>query len=164
MLKINLKLTLRNLLKNKAFAFINIAGLASGIAIALLLYLYIRNELSFDQQQSQKNAIYRLIFNAKRDGVEEKWGCSPNIAGPVFKNEIPEIIEQVRLVRHNFGEDANIRFEDKAFYEKNLYFVDSGFCNVFDLHFVAGSATSSLKKPNSIIISESTSKKSMFRS
>ncbi|MCC6370672.1 MAG: ABC transporter permease [Bacteroidia bacterium] len=145
--------------KNKLFTLINIGGLSSGIAIALLLFLYIQKELSFDQHFSQKNNIYRLIFNAKPDAIEEKWGGSPNIAGPTFKSEIPEIKEQVRLIRNNFGEDANIRFEDKTFFEKNLYFTDSGFCNVFDVNFIYGNAQKVLSRPNTIVISESTSKK-----
>lgn len=159
MLKNYLRLSFRNLLKNRLFSIINIGGLAGGITIALVLFLYIDNEYCFDTFQNNKHSVYRLICNASMDGTNEKWGCSPNIAGPVFKADIPEIKEQVRLVRHNFGDPANVKFNDNVFLENNLYWTDASITAIFDLEFVKGNKTTALQKPNSIIINESTEKK-----
>ncbi len=159
MLRTYLKLSFRNLLKNKLFSFINITGLAIGIAIALLLFLYISNETEFDKHQSNTNQIYRLICNASTNNTNESWGCSPNIAGPTFKEEIPDIKQQVRLVRHNFGDPANVKFDDKKFFENNLYWVDQSITDIFDFKFLKGNKNNALNKPNKAMISESVAKK-----
>ncbi len=157
MLRNYLKLSLRNLSKNKLFSLINIGGLASGIAMALLLFLYLDYEQSFDSFQSNKNRICRIISHSTLDAVPEKWGCAPNIAGPTFKAEIPAVKEQVRLIRHNFGDPANVKLDHKAFIENNLYWVDPAVTTVFDFTFLKGNKTA-LQKPNVIALNESTAR------
>lgn len=159
MLRNYLKLSLRNLAKNKLFSFINIGGLASGIAMALLLFLYMDYEKGFDSFQPNKDKIYRIISRSTLDAVPEKWGCAPNIAGPTFKAEIPGVKEQVRLIRHNFGDPANVKHDDKAFIENDLYWTDPSVTTVFDFAFLKGNKTNALQKPNAVVLSESTARK-----
>lgn len=159
MLKNYLKLSLRNLFKNKLFSLINIGGLASGIAMALLLFLYLDYEQGFDSFQSNKDRICRIISHSTLDAVPETWGCAPNIAGPAFKAEIPAVKEQVRLIRHNFGDPANVRPDHKAFIENNLYWVDPSVTTVFDFTFLKGNKKTALQKPNMIALNESTARR-----
>lgn len=154
-----LKLSLRNLLRNKLFSLINIGGLAGGIVISLVLFLYIDYERDFDSFQSKGADIYRLLSHSTLDDVPETWGSSPNIAGPTFKADIPEIKEQVRLIRHNFGDPANVKANDRVFFENDLFWTDPSVTNVFDFSFVKGDKASFLKHPNAIAINESTAKK-----
>lgn len=159
MLKNYIKLSLRNLSKNKLFSLINIGGLASGIAMALLLFLYLEYEQGFDSFQSNKNRIYRIISRSTLDEVPEKWGCAPNIAGPTFKAEIPAVKEQVRLIRHNFGNPANVQSDHEAFIESDLYWADPSVTSVFDFTFLKGNKATALQKPNTIALNESTARK-----
>lgn len=160
MLKNYIKLSLRNLSKNKLFSLINIGGLAIGIAMALLLFLYMEYERGFDSFQSNKNRICRVLSRSTLDvgAVPEKWGCSPNIAGPAFKSEIPAVKEQVRLIRHNFGDPANIKLDHKAFIEHNLYWVDPSVTTVFDFTYLKGNKATALQRPNTIALNESTAR------
>lgn len=158
MLKNYLKLSFRNLSKNKLFSLINIGGLASGIAMALLLFLYLDYEQGFDTFQSNKHRIYRIISHSTLDAVPEKWGCAPNMAGPTFKAEIPAVKEQVRLIRHNFGDPANVKLDHKAFIENNLYWVDPAVASVFDFTFLKGNKATALQKPNTVALNESTAR------
>lgn len=155
----NLKLALRNFRKDKTFTVVNVFGLTSGLAIALLLFLYIRNETSFDKAQAGDRPLYRLVFHAQRDGKSEKWGSSPNIAGPAFKENIAGIKAQARLIRHDFGDNVNVRFGNNRFFESNFYWTDSTFTDVFQLDMLAGNPQRLLNKPNTVLISESTAKK-----
>ncbi len=159
MLKIYLKLSVRNLLKNRLFSFINITGLALGIATALLLFLYINNELLFDKNQSNGDFIYRLVCNTTLNNTNEKWGCSPNIAGPTFLAEATGIKEQARVVRHNFGDAANVKFSSKKFFENNLYWADGSVLKIFDFDIIKGDRFSALSNPYSIIINENVARK-----
>lgn len=155
----NLKLALRNFRKDKTFTIVNVFGLTGGLAIALLLFLYIRNETSFDKAQAGERPLYRLIFNAQRDGKTTKWGGSPNIAGPAFKENCSAVKAQTRLIRHDFGDNVNVRFGNKKFFESNFYWTDSTFTDVFQLELLAGDPQRILNKPNTVLISESMAKK-----
>lgn len=159
MIKNNIKLAFRNFRKNKTFTIVNVFGLTSGLAIALLLFLYIRNETSFDKAQAGERPLYRLLFHASLDGKTEQWGSSPNIAGPAFKENISGIKAQTRLIRHDFGDNVNVRFGDKKFFESNFYWTDSTFHKVFDLELLAGDPLHILNKPNTVLLSESMAKK-----
>src|SRR5213592_1955081 len=114
------KIAWRQLRNNKLFGWVNISGLAIGLAVSLLLLLHIRREKSFDAWHRQAPHIYKLLFDASRDdNKQEIWSGCPNIAGPTFRQEISEVAAQTRWIRHNFGESANVRYGDKKFFEQN---------------------------------------------
>jgi|ADGO01.1.fsa_nt_gi hypothetical protein len=81
------------------------------------------------------------------------------LPGPFYKKEISGVEEQVRWLRHNFGQSANVSYGDKKFFEKNLYWADSSFTTLFDIPFVYGNPHDALNKPGAIIISESIAQK-----
>src|SRR5690348_14196639 len=159
MLRSYIKIAWRQLRKNRLFSLLNIGGLSIGITVFLLLFLHIRQEKSFDMYHSKASNIYRLIFNAKLDEKREKWGCSPNIAGPTFKAAIPGIVAQSRWIKHEFGRSANVLYNEKKFFEKNLYWADSSITSIFDIPFISGNAATALVRPNTIIISQTIAQK-----
>lgn len=159
MLRTYIKIAWRQLQKNKLFGLVNIAGLAIGLTVSLMLFLYVRHETSFDRYHTNAPAIYRLVLNANLGESTERWAGSPNIAGPIFKKEISGVEEQARWLRHNFGQSANVLFGDKKFFEKNLYWADSSFTRLFDIPFVYGSPHDALTQPGTIIISQSIAQK-----
>src|SRR5215470_9425861 len=90
-----LKVAFRNLWKNKGFSFINITGLAIGMASAILILLWIQNELTYDQFHTKKDRIYLVGVNAEIDGKIDTWGQSPMILGPTLKADFPNEVEEM---------------------------------------------------------------------
>ena len=159
MLKNYFKIAWRQLRNNKLFGWVNISGLAIGLAVSLLLLLHIRRENSFDAYHRQAPQIYKLLLDASRNDKQEIWSGCPNIAGPTFRQEIGNVAAQTRWIKHNFGESANVRYGDKKFFEQNLYWADSSLTSIFDIPFLQGNAATALNRPNAIIISETTARK-----
>ena len=90
MLRSYLLVAWRNLSRNKALSFINIAGLAIGLACCMLIVLYTKDEVSFDRFHAKKDQLYRLTCRViEKDGRDEKYGIASMIEGPSFKAAIP---------------------------------------------------------------------------
>ena len=83
------KIAWRNLSKNKVFSFINITGLAIGMASAVLIILWIADEFSYDQFHTKKDRIYQLYSRAVIDGEIDSWGATPMVMTPVIKQDYP---------------------------------------------------------------------------
>ena len=149
-----LKIAFRNLWKNKGFSFINIAGLAVGMASAMLILLWIQNEVSHDRFHKNIDRIYTLNNRDKFNGELWAWNTTPKILAPTLKHEFPDIEESVRFNNATFLFTVG---------EKHLNvaggFTDSGFFRVFDFPFIKGNAATALDKINSIVITEDLSKK-----
>lgn len=159
MIRQYIKIAWRSLLKNRLFTFLNVMGLASGLAVALLLMLYVKNERSFDRYHGRADRIYRVGLTATFDGKSEKWANVPNVVGPSMKEKIPEVEQQVRWLDHQFGRTAFINSGENKFSEKKLFWADSSVFSVFDVPFVYGNPASALVRPNTIVLSESTAGK-----
>ena len=130
-----LKIALRNLKKNKGYSFINIFGLAVGIAGCIVILIYIQNELSYDKYNENYDRIYRVHLSARisNNELEPATSCAP--CGPAFVEQIPEVENYVRIRTYGF---PVIRYADKAFSEEKFYWVDSSFFKVFTVHFLKG--------------------------
>lgn len=150
-----LKVTWRSLLKNRLFTFLNVVGLSSGLAIALLLLIYVKDEKSFDLYHTKSDRIYRVGVTATFDGKSMNWANSPNATGPAMKAEIPEVLEQARLLYHDYGKTAFITSDQKKFTEKKLYWSDPGLFKIFDIPFLKGDPEKALERPNTVVISAS---------
>ena len=159
MIKNYLKAAWRSLLKNRLFTFLNVLGLSSGLCIAVLLMLYVKDELSFDKWNSKAERIYRVNLTVNFDGKVNKWANSPNVVGPAMRENIPEVEEQVRLLYHNYGQTAFVNSEEKKLTEKKLFWADSSLFKVFDIGLEKGDPTHALSRPNTIVLSESTAEK-----
>ena len=160
-----LKLALRSLMRNKAYSFINIFGLALGITCCLLLSLYIRDEMSYDKHHKHANDLYRIITNFQSGSIVDRVGsASPPIAMTI-KDEVPEVEAAVRIlnppgVKEFFttGEKEKtrslMRYKDNLFYESDGFLADSTLFDVFTYELNEGYAKQALAQPNSVVLSE----------
>jgi putative ABC transport system permease protein len=150
------RIALRNLSKNKIFSFINIFGLALGIASSLLILEYARYELSYDKFEANSARIYRLQLDRYNDGkLSTRWAAGATGLGPAFKDALPEIESFARL--SNYG--GIMSYKDRQFRESRMYFANENFLPMFSYPAVAGSVNGALKDVFSAVITESTARK-----
>ena len=147
---------LRNLLRNKIYAFINIAGLSIGLACAMLIILYVKDEVSYDRFHANVNNIYRITTQGidKNGGKGRKDPNTGYLQGPRFAQNIPEIKSFVRVQSGN--ENIKLGTEVK---DQDLLFVDSTFFDVFSFPLISGNRHTCLKDPLSVVLSEDAAKK-----
>ncbi len=156
MFKNYLKVALRNLWKNKAFSAINIIGLSVGLAVCLLIVLYVKDELSYDKYNAQAENIYRLDADIFFNGTQFNSVISPAPLAPALMKDYPNIMQYVRL--RNF-DDILIKKDNRNIKNHNSVFADSTFFQVFSIPMLAGNRLTALNEPNSIVIDETTAKK-----
>jgi len=159
MFKNYFKAAFRSIRKNPQFSTLNILGLAIGITIVSLLLLYLNDEWSFDKYHSNFDQIHRVIVNADLGDETETWANAPNAVGPTALENIPGVKEQIRMLKHNFGDLAFVQVGGEKYVQDNLYWIDSSLLNIFDLDIIAGGKTNALHEPNQVMLSESVSKK-----
>jgi len=155
MFKNYLKIAIRNLWKSKVFSFINIAGLAVGMASAVLIFLWIANEVSYDKFHEKKERIYQAWNRATFSGKLQCWGTTPKILVKGIMNDIPEVEEAARVNRPN-----NYLFsigEKRLTLQGNI--VDSNFLKIFSFPLLKGNPATVLNNMHSIVITETLSKK-----
>ncbi len=150
------KIAFRNLARNKIYSFINIAGLSIGLACAMLIILYVKDEVSYDRFHKNVNNIYRIVTQSvDKNGV--KGHKDPNtgyLQGPRFAQNVPDIKYFVRVQSGN--ENIKLGTEVK---DQDLLYVDSTFFDVFSFPLVSGNRQTCLKDPSSVVISEDAAKK-----
>ncbi|MEQ8523798.1 ABC transporter permease [Gracilimonas sp.] len=161
MFKNYLKVSIRNLIKNKGYSLINILGLAIGLATSMLIVLYVLNEWSYDKFHQNSDRIFRVVQTMTSEDRTEEQATTPFPLGPVLDAEFPDFVE--KTVRFFDMQEENHTFlnrEDQvSFRESNFYFVDSTFFNVFSAELVQGNPSEALKNPLSLVISEELSEK-----
>ena len=155
MFKNYLKIAFRNFARNKVFSFINIFGLAVGLATCLLLLLYIFDESSFDKHHKDGDRIFRIASESdKRIG----WAAVPAPVAWSVRNNFPEVEQVTRLLTFPDIDKMVLKYEDhsehKQFLEPNGYYVDSTFFEIFTYDFIYGNAATALSQENSIVISD----------
>ena len=153
---LNFKIALRNLKSNKLFSFINISGLAIGLAVFLLIMLWIGNELSYNNFHTDKDRIAALMVNKKFTNNEiASYPAVPSLLAPTLAKDLPGIEYAART---SWGDVRLLSKEEKKFTEYGLY-VDHDFLNIFTIPLTAGNKEEVLKKPHSILLSETLAKK-----
>ncbi len=155
MFKNYFKIAYRNLLRNKGFSFINITGLAIGMASAILILLWIQNELSFDQFHEKKERIYEAWNRSMFDNKLESWNNTPKILAKTIKQDYPEVETTVRV---NWPSPILISVGEKRLSPMGTM-VDSGFLHMFSFPLIKGNPKTALDGVHSIVITESLSKK-----
>lgn len=160
MLKHNLKLIFRNLIKDKQFAILNILGLSFGIAAFFLAIQYASFEMSYDAFHENKEEIFR-VAHLETDGDHSYNGVGSFFGiGPQAANEIPEILDFVRLHKADgMISWENLENEVVSFHETNAFYADKSFFNIFSFKIISGSKDDLLENSNTVIISESAAKK-----
>lgn len=157
-----MKVALRSLLRNKLSSFINIFGLALAMCCSLMIFLFIQDELSYDQYNSQTPQIYRVTRNfVSPDGsVNLHLGHVAPPFGPLLKNDFPDFEQVARTLQSRFlvayqddGEEKKSFNEDYGFYAEPEIF------KIFDIEMIEGNLNKSLQDPLTILLSEKTAKK-----
>jgi len=155
MLKNYFKIAFRNLLRNKGFSAINILGLSIGMASAILILLWIQNEISFDRFHAKSDRLYQVLGNDIVDGKISTGTSTPEILAPGLKNDIPEI-EQVSRI--SWDQDYLLSVGDKSLKAKgNL--VDPPFLSMFSFPLIKGNTETVLSDPYSIVLTKQLAKK-----
>ncbi len=147
-----LKIAFRNIIRHKAFAFINIAGLAIGMACSIFILLWVQNELSYDRFHKNADEIYRIT--ASLGDFKAAVNTSP--MPPELKRKIPAVKNFVRL--SDINQDV-LEVGTKKFEEKRIFYADSTFLQVFSFPLLRGNPATALNRPGSVLITRDMAKK-----
>ena len=152
MIKNYLKIAFRNIIRHKAFATINIAGLAIGMACSIFILLWVQNERSYDRFNKNANEIYRIV--AQAGDFKAAINPAPMVAD--LQAKMPVIKNTVRLTQPstNVFETGNRKFE-----EKRVFYADSTFLQVFSYKLVKGDPATAMGRPDAVLITEDMAKK-----
>src|SRR5215218_5366352 len=158
MIRNYIKIAFRNLAKYKFISFINLFGLTIGLTCCLLILAYILHEISYDKFQPYAGHTYRLSRSFhNEEGVQSlHLGAISPPFGPLLKNEFPEIQTMTRLLSN--GNTAFV-YDDKKFYERNVFFADENLPDVFKIDVLKGNAKKALEAPFNILITDELAKK-----
>ncbi|MGD0755795.1 MAG: ABC transporter permease [Bacteroidales bacterium] len=151
MKKFNIKIALRNILRQKLISFITILGLSLGLAGSMFIFLWVSDELNFDHFNKLGDRLYRVEEDQPYSRGLFHVTVTPWPSGPVWKESIPEIENSCRIT--NAG-SLLFRRNDKIFYEDKVVAVDSSFFRMFTFPLIEGDNRTVLKDPQSIVISE----------
>ena len=156
MLKNYLVTSWRSLSKNKAFATINIMGLAIGMSCFLLITLYVQHERSYDQFHDNRENLYRVQQDRYNKGeLSTQWAAGCAAIGPALKDNFPEVTDFVKMM----PSDAVVSYRDKVFREENAYYASETFFQNFSIPLLEGVDSLVLKQPYTAVLSASTAKK-----
>jgi len=157
MLQNYIKIALRNLQRQKVFSFINITGMAIGMACCMLIFMFIRDELSYDQFHTKKDRIYRVLYDATNGMTLAR---APITIQPLMKDYFPEVETAARVFIRNAS--ISIKGEQGAneeiqyFEEEQLFFADAAFTDIFTLESLGGEKNEWLKNPFTVVLDEET--------
>ena len=142
-------IALRHMSRQRGYTAINVLGLAIGMVCAILIFLYVRYELSYDRFHEKANRIYRVTLNDT--------ARSPRELGPVLQADFPEVRQFARLLP-TLGTWI-MKHEDRIYYEKNVYWVNKELFDVFTFPLIRGDLDRALEAPYTVVISEDTARK-----
>ncbi|HTB24168.1 MAG TPA: ABC transporter permease, partial [Puia sp.] len=149
------KTTIRNLRKNSTYSFLNIFGLAIGIACAGLIFLWVEDELKFDQYNTKKDHLYFVMETQKYETYTATFGSTPGVLAPAMQTEIPGIANTCRA-----SEDLTsslFTIGDKSLYASGR-FAEASLFAMFTLPFVEGNAKTALEQLHSVVITQKTAR------
>ena len=164
MLKQQIVIALRIMLRNLNYSIINIGGLAIGLVAFIFIIIYITDELKYDRHHEKAGRIYRVNRFYNSNEVNENAATLSFPAGPALQFEYPDMIEkvcrffdfQVSKIFFEYRNDSN---EIVRFNERNFFLADSTVFEMFTFPFVEGDPKTALLRPNSIVVTESTARR-----
>jgi len=151
MLKNYIIIALRTLLRFKVASLISVLGLSLGMACALLIFLFVQFELSFDQFHTNRDRIFRVLVHGERlthDGEQVDRAISVHELAPRLKAEISKIRQAVRLSPQN----TTLKYEGRLFETDRFYFTDPNFFDMFNFPLDKGNPDNALTNPNSLVL------------
>ena len=156
MLKNYITIALRNLLRQKGFAIINILGLTIGLTVSALIILYIVHELGYDRFHENSDRIYRVAIHGEISGQELNVAVSSPPFGPALVNDYPEVVDYTRV---NPPQNTLFSFGEESYYEDDILFADSSFFKLFTIPLLFGDLETALDVPRSIVLTKSVAAK-----
>ncbi|MFN7119485.1 MAG: ABC transporter permease, partial [Saprospiraceae bacterium] len=150
MLKNYIKIAWRNLLRNKISSFINIGGLAAGMAVVLLIALYVLDEYSYDRFHKNFPYIFRVVETQQQADGFHPVAVTPGPLAPALKTDFPEVAATARIGRWA----GLLQYEEQSAESKDMLIVDKAIFQIFDFQFIKGNVKSSFDTPEEIIITE----------
>lgn len=157
MIKNYLKIAWRNLVKNKVFSFINIAGLAIGLACFTLIALYVADELSYDRYNEKADRIYRVDAEIRFGGTDQRLAVCSDPMGATLKKDYPQVEQYTRI--YTSDGPKRIKKDNIFITEENVGNADSTLFDVFTLPSIAGDTRTALNEPNTVVITETMARK-----
>src|ERR1700709_2152649 len=136
MLRNYIKTAWRNLLKNKFYSLINIAGLTAGLAIGILILLWVQDELSFDSFHKQTANIYRIELFGGTGSSRQIYTVDVAPIGPLAKKQLPAVKDQVRITWN--GDYSLFKYKEKVFGDLAVVYADPSLFSIFDFNLVNG--------------------------
>ena len=160
MLKNYIKITFRNLRKQKLYSLINIFGLAIALATAIIIILFVIDEINFDSFNDNYNRIGRLITTSKsQDNSFRTYSLSPGIIGQRLKEEYPQVEDYTTIIdRQKFGR-FTVEYKENKYYESQYLITGPEFLRMFDFKILNGNRNKLLNEPNEMVLTESTAKR-----
>lgn len=155
MIKNYIKIAWRNLLRHKTFSIVNILGLAIGIAACLIIFIYVRHELTFDQYNKNADRIARITTTIHAPESDIVMAPTPALLATTLQKVYPEVEAAVRLERYN----TIVRVKNDYFKEEDFYHTEQSVFSVFSFDVLEGALTNALDRPNSIVITSRIAKK-----
>lgn len=157
MLKNYFKTAWRHLKSNRLYSIINIAGLTLGLAIGILILLWVQDELSFDRFHKNTANIYKLEISGGTGASRQifTFGVAP--IGPFAKQELPDVIDQVRLKYNN--DYSLYQYQDKVFGDETVVYTDPTLFSVFDFPLIQGDARKPFADDHSVVLTKTTAEK-----
>ena len=155
MIKNYIKTAFRSLMKNKGFTFLNVFGLALGLATCMLIVFYVFDELSYDRYNTKADRIFRVNEDIKFGGSSNSYAIVPAPMAAALKNDFPEIEQVVRF----WNKGGNQVKKGTQNINERAVYTDSSIFSVFTLPMISGSPSSALTEPHSVVITEQMAKK-----
>lgn len=157
MLKNYFKVAIRNLSRNKVYAFINILGLGLGLTITILVFMFVKDETSYDKHWADSDRMYRTGIKADMMGQKMDGPSSPSPMAHTLRTEFNEIESATRFQPER--QEILMRYEQTKVYIQKGVYADSSFFKVFDYEFAHGDPATALNEPNAIVLTEESSQK-----
>jgi len=160
MFKNYFKVAIRNIQRHKTYLFINISGLAVGIACSMLILFWIQNELSYDRFHKNAERMYRIACKGSLGNSTFDYTLTSAPLAQTLINHYPEVEGAVRILDIELIiPNTRVTYGDKSFSEQNILAVDSSFFNIFSFPVIEGDENTALKQPYSVVLTRSTAEK-----
>ncbi|GGM79431.1 ABC transporter permease [Dyadobacter beijingensis] len=156
-----LKIAQRNLVRHKAFSFINILGLTIGLTCCFLIMVFVRHETSYDTFHAKHDRIYRLNYMPKFAGYSIYIGLTPAVASPLLPDYFSDIEKSARVYRSNATIEVKNAQSPRPvkFDEDHFFFADSSLIDIFSFQFIEGDPKTALKQAYSLVITDEIARK-----
>ncbi|MFH0990927.1 MAG: ABC transporter permease [bacterium] len=147
-----LKIALRNISRNKIYSFINISGLAVGMAVCFFISMVVQNELSYDNYHADRAFVFRVVVDVQNQGGDLAYASTPSSLAMALKNDYPKVEHTTRVITNP---ETVIRYgSEKKFLENRIFHVDPEIFDIFSILFIHGDSRKCFDRPKTVVITE----------